>query len=121
MPMPADLAGIIIGADTHNDTHTAALTGRPGAHLATIPVSADTTGCTRLISFAASHKHLQSADPHAPEDLRAQFRGQSTAQQIRAARTLHPTASPSANSTCTGRCTSSPPRSATPAPTWPPA
>jgi transposase len=44
MPMLADLAEVIIGVDTHTDTHTAAAVDRLGAHLATIEVSAAAAG-----------------------------------------------------------------------------
>ena len=55
MPMLADLVDAVIGVDTHTDTHTAAVTYRLGAHLATIEVTADAAGYTRLVKFAASH------------------------------------------------------------------
>ena len=48
MPMLAELADVIIGVDTHTDTHTAAAGDRLGAHLATIEVSADAAGYARL-------------------------------------------------------------------------
>ena len=54
MPMLAELADVIIGVDTHTDTHTAAAVDRLGAHLATIEVSADAAGYARLVDFAAS-------------------------------------------------------------------
>jgi transposase len=53
MPMLADLAGAVIGVDTHTDTHTAAVVNRLGAHLATIEVSADAAGYARLITLGA--------------------------------------------------------------------
>jgi Transposase len=53
--MLAELADVIIGVDTHTDTHTAAAVDRLGAHLATIEVSADAAGYARLASFAAEH------------------------------------------------------------------
>jgi transposase len=55
MPMLADLADVIIGVDTHTDTHTAAAVDRLGAHLATIEVSADAAGYACLTGFAAEH------------------------------------------------------------------
>ena len=55
MPMLAELADVIIGVDTHTDTHTAAAVDRLGAHLATIQVSADAAGYARLADFAAGH------------------------------------------------------------------
>ncbi len=55
MPMLAELADVIIGVDTHTDTHTAAAVDRLGAHLATIQVSADAVGYARLADFAAGH------------------------------------------------------------------
>lgn len=53
MPMLADLVDAVIGVDTHTDTHTAAVVDRLGAHLATIEISADAAGYTRLIKLAA--------------------------------------------------------------------
>jgi transposase len=55
MSMLAELADVIIGVDTHTDTHTAVAVDRLGAHLATIEVSADAAGYARLASFAAEH------------------------------------------------------------------
>ena len=52
--MLADLVDAVIGVDTHTDTHTAAVVDRLGAHLATITVSADAAGYTRLITLAVS-------------------------------------------------------------------
>jgi len=55
MPMLADLVDAVIGADTHTDTHTAAVVDRLGAHLATLQVSADAGGYTQQVKFAARH------------------------------------------------------------------
>ena len=55
MPMLAELADVIIGVDTHTDTHTAAAVDRLGAHLATIQVSADAAGYAQLTGWASKH------------------------------------------------------------------
>ena len=55
MPMLAELADVIIGVDTHTDTHTAAAVDRLGAHLATIQVSADAAGYAQLAGWASKH------------------------------------------------------------------
>jgi transposase len=43
--------GVVIGVDTHNDTHTAAAVGATGAVLEHLTVPADPAGYRQLIGF----------------------------------------------------------------------
>ena len=47
--------GVVIGVDTHNDTHTAAAVGATGAVLEHLTVPADPAGYRRLIGFGRRH------------------------------------------------------------------
>ena len=47
--------GVVIGVDTHNDTHTAAAVGATGAVLEHLTVSADPAGYRQLIGFGRRH------------------------------------------------------------------
>ncbi len=61
MSMLAELVELVIGVDTHADTHTAALvTTGSGALLATITVSADADGYTQLLELAEQHGGLRA-------------------------------------------------------------
>jgi hypothetical protein len=46
---------VVIGVDTHNDTHTAAAVGATGAVLEHLTVPADPAGYSRLIGFGRRH------------------------------------------------------------------
>ena len=61
MPMLAEHVEVVIGVDTHTDTHTAALvaTGN-GALLATITVPTDTDGYAQLLELAQQHGGLRA-------------------------------------------------------------
>jgi transposase len=53
--MLAELVEVVIGVDTHKDTHTAAvLDARTGGVLAGVTVSADADGYAALLAFAES-------------------------------------------------------------------
>ena len=47
---------VVIGVDTHNDTHTAAAVGATGAVLEHLTVSADPAGYRRLVAFGRRHE-----------------------------------------------------------------
>jgi transposase len=46
---------VVIGVDTHKDTHTAAAVGATGAVLEHLTVPADPTGYRQLIAFGRRH------------------------------------------------------------------
>lgn len=48
--------GVVIGVDTHKDTHTAAAVGATGAVLEHLTVSADPAGYRRLVAFGRRHE-----------------------------------------------------------------
>lgn len=61
MPMLAELVELVIGVDTHADTHTAALVAvDTRALLATITVAADADGYAQLLELAESHGGLRA-------------------------------------------------------------
>ncbi|GAA3345489.1 IS110 family transposase [Amorphoplanes nipponensis] len=61
MSMLADIAEVVIGVDTHKDTHTAAvLDTRTGAVLARITISTDPDGYAELIALADHHSALRA-------------------------------------------------------------
>ena len=61
MSMLAELVELVIGVDTHADTHTAALVAvDTRALLATITVAADAEGYTQLLELAESHGGLRA-------------------------------------------------------------
>lgn len=56
MSMLADLVDLVIGVDTHTDTHTAALIAvDTRAVLATVTVTADADGYAQLVALAEQH------------------------------------------------------------------
>ena len=61
MSMLADIAEVVIGVDTHKDTHTAAiLDTRTGAVLDRITVSTDPDGYAELVALAEQHCGLRA-------------------------------------------------------------
>src|SRR5512147_1499536 len=61
MSMLADLVEVVIGVDTHKDTHTAAvLDTRSGGVLARTTVSADPDGYAELVALAGQHSGLRA-------------------------------------------------------------
>lgn len=61
MPMLAELVEVVIGVDTHTDTHTAAvLDARSGAVLARATVTADLDGYGELLALAECHPGLRA-------------------------------------------------------------
>jgi len=61
MSMLAELVELVIGVDTHADTHTAALVAvDTRALLATITVPADADGYARLLELAEQHGGLRA-------------------------------------------------------------
>ncbi|PTA42914.1 IS110 family transposase [Micromonospora sp. RP3T] len=61
MSMLADLVEVVIGVDTHTDTHTAALLDtRTGGVLARATVSADPDGYAELVALADEHSGLRA-------------------------------------------------------------
>jgi transposase len=61
MSMLAELVELVIGVDTHADTHTAALVAATnGALLATLTVSADADGYVELVELAEQHGGLRA-------------------------------------------------------------
>lgn len=62
MPMLADSVDLVVGVDTHTDTHTAAVVAvATRALLATITVATDTDGYARLVAFVESHARTHGA------------------------------------------------------------
>lgn len=61
MSMLADLVEVVIGVDTHKDTHTAAvLDTRTGGVLARVTVGADPDGYAELVGLAEQHSGLRA-------------------------------------------------------------
>ncbi|MEJ5947051.1 IS110 family transposase [Pseudokineococcus basanitobsidens] len=61
MPMLAELVEVVIGVDTHKDTHTAAVvTAATGAVLEQATVPADPDGYQALLDLAAAHPGLRA-------------------------------------------------------------
>jgi transposase len=61
MPMLAELVEVVIGVDTHADTHTAAvLDARTGGVLARATVSTDPDGYAQLLGVAEAHSGLRA-------------------------------------------------------------
>jgi transposase len=61
MSMLADLVEVVIGVDTHSQTHTAAvLDARTGAVLARATVTADPAGYAELMALAEQHSGLRA-------------------------------------------------------------
>ena len=61
MPMLAELVEVVIGVDTHADTHTAAvLDARTGGVLARITVSTDPDGYAELVTLADGYSGLRA-------------------------------------------------------------
>jgi transposase len=48
--------GVVIGVDTHKDTHTAAAVGATGNVLEHLTASADPAGYRRLVAFGRRHE-----------------------------------------------------------------
>lgn len=60
MSMLAELVEVVIGVDTHADTHTAAvLDARTGGVLARATVSTDPDGYAELLGVAEAHSGLR--------------------------------------------------------------
>jgi transposase len=55
MPILADRVDVVIGVDTHTDTHTAALLTRAGAVVADLTVIADDAGAAQLVAWVDKH------------------------------------------------------------------
>ena len=61
MPMLAELVEVVIGVDTHADTHTAAvLDARTGGVLARATVGTDPDGYAALVTLAEAHSGLRA-------------------------------------------------------------
>ena len=61
MPMLAELVEVVIGVDTHADTHTAAVVdARTGGVLARVTVSTDPDGYAELLGVAEAHSGLRA-------------------------------------------------------------
>jgi transposase len=61
MSMLAELVEVVIGVDTHKDTHTAAVVdARTGGVLATTTVAADPDGYAELVALAEQHSGLRA-------------------------------------------------------------
>lgn len=50
----ADRYDVVVGVDTHTDTHTAVVVDRLGGVLAQVTVSTDPDGLARLLDFAVA-------------------------------------------------------------------
>ena len=50
--IPAAVVGVVVGVDTHQDEHCAAVLDLRGAHLATCTIAATPTGYAQLCSWA---------------------------------------------------------------------
>jgi transposase len=55
MPILADRVDVVVGVDTHTDTHTAAVLTVVGAVVAQLTVPADTAGHATLLAWAGQH------------------------------------------------------------------
>jgi transposase len=67
MAMLADTVELVIGVDTHKDTHTAAVvTAATGAVLEQVTVSATPTGYQQLLKLAGRHQGQRSGRSKAP-------------------------------------------------------
>ena len=55
MPILADRVDVVVGVDTHTDTHTAAVLTSVGAVLAQLTVTADAAGHAAVLAWAAQH------------------------------------------------------------------
>ncbi|MFI7574254.1 transposase, partial [Micromonospora sp. NPDC049497] len=71
----ADCYDVVVGVDTHTDTHTAAVLDRLGAVLAQVTVSTDPDGLSRLLAFAAAHTPPDGRRLWAVEGTRAHGQG----------------------------------------------
>src|SRR4051794_41674914 len=61
MSMLAELVEVVIGVDTHTDTHTAAvIDARTGGVLARVTVSADPDGYAELSALAEAHSGMRA-------------------------------------------------------------
>ncbi|WP_218106104.1 IS110 family transposase [Micromonospora citrea] len=61
MSMLADLVEVVIGVDTHKDTHTAAvLDTRTGGVLAMVTVNTDPDGYAELVALTEQHSGLRA-------------------------------------------------------------
>src|SRR5215218_3363527 len=61
MSMLAELVEVVIGVDTHSQTHTAAvLDARTGAVLAGVTTTADPDGYAELVALAEAHSGLRA-------------------------------------------------------------
>jgi transposase len=61
MSMLADIAEVVIGVDTHKDTHTAAvLDTRTGGVLARVTINTDPDGYAELVTLAEQHSGLRA-------------------------------------------------------------
>nr|WTA70220.1 IS110 family transposase [Micromonospora sp. NBC_00855] len=70
-----DRYDVVVGVDTHTDTHTAAVLDRFGAVLAQVTVSTDADGLSRLVAFAAAHTPPDGRRLWAVEGTRAHGQG----------------------------------------------
>lgn len=55
MSIVAEASDVVIGVDTHTDTHTAAAVNAVGVVLGQVTVTADAAGTAALLAFAAQH------------------------------------------------------------------
>lgn len=55
MPILADQVDVVVGVDTHTDTHTAAVLSAAGAVLEQLTVPTDTAGAAVLVAWARQH------------------------------------------------------------------
>jgi hypothetical protein len=74
---------VVIGVDTHNDTHTAAAVGATGAVLEHLTVPADPAGYRQLIAFGRRHDEVVGDRRHRQLRCRADH---GTAGSLRADR-----------------------------------
>lgn len=71
----ADRYEVVVGVDTHTDTHTAVVVDRLGGVLAQVTVSTDADGLSRLLAFAAAHTPPGGRRLWAVEGTRAHGQG----------------------------------------------
>ncbi|WP_431884380.1 IS110 family transposase [Micromonospora gifhornensis] len=71
----ADRYDVVVGVDTHTDTHTAAVVDRLGGVLAQLTVSTDPDGLSRLLAFAVEHTPPQGRRLWAVEGTRSHGQG----------------------------------------------
>ncbi len=64
--MTAQTRSVVLGVDTHAETHTAALIDQQGRLIDTVQVPTTNDGFGRLVMWAATHGHVTAAGVEGP-------------------------------------------------------